>query len=97
MDVAWGNDASASSDDLVSDPSTPPPSILNAAIRLSYNVRILLGLMLAPLGLVPGQERLLIALLERRNRSRNVLSDLLSVRPSTVSKMVKRLVQRDLV
>lgn len=97
MDVARGNGASASSDDLVLDPSTLSPSILNAAIRLSYNVRILLGLRLAPLGLVPGQERLLVALLECGNRSQNVLSEFLPVRPSTISKMVERLVQRDLV
>lgn len=71
-------------------------SLLNAAMSSAQSLRALLGLKLAPLGLAAGQDRLLLALDEHGQMSVTALADVLNVRPSTVSKMMDRLMERSL-
>lgn len=71
-------------------------SLLTVALSSAQSLRALMGLKLAPLGLAAGQDRLLLAFGERDRMSVSVLADTLNVRPSTVSKMIDRLVGRGL-
>ncbi|SFF17966.1 MarR family winged helix-turn-helix transcriptional regulator [Aureimonas phyllosphaerae] len=71
-------------------------SILVLALSTSQALRALIGLKLAPLGLAPGQDRLLATLHEKGPLTVSGLAEALNVRPSTVSKMMDRLAARGL-
>ncbi|MBB3999414.1 MarR family winged helix-turn-helix transcriptional regulator [Aureimonas pseudogalii] len=73
------------------------PSLLPLALSTAQAIRALLGLKLAPLGLSSGQDRLLIVLSRHPRMSVSALASELGVRPSTVSKMADRLIDKQLV
>ena len=66
-------------------------------LSISKSTRAFLSLLLADIGLYPGQDQLLDRLELDRPVSVSVLAEQLSVRPSTVSKMLDRLIEKDLV
>lgn len=74
-----------------------PVSVFGKAMSAAHAVRTLLGLKLAALGLAPGQDRFLLALLPQTRLTVTVLADDLAVRPSTISKTADRLVEKGLI
>lgn len=66
-------------------------------LSISKSTRAFLSLLLADIGLYPGQDHLLERLELDRPVSVSVLAEQLSVRPSTVSKMLDRLIEKNLV
>ncbi|WP_152047298.1 MarR family winged helix-turn-helix transcriptional regulator [Aureimonas psammosilenae] len=66
-------------------------------LSIAKSSRAFLTLLLADVGLHPGQDQLLQSLIPGETISVSVLADQLAVRPSTVSKMLDRLIDRDLV
>lgn len=71
--------------------------LVPALTRVAKQARTLLGLRLAPIGLVVGQEQMLLALEAEASKSSAVLATELMVRPSTVSKMLSGLADKGLV
>lgn len=74
--------------------STDDAALLPTALSSAQSLRALLGLKLAPLGIVSGQDRLLLALEEHERMTVSRLAETIGVRPSTVSKMMDRLAER---
>ncbi|WP_188911664.1 MarR family winged helix-turn-helix transcriptional regulator [Aureimonas endophytica] len=66
-------------------------------LSIAKSSRAFLTLLLAEIGLHPGQDQLLQGLDPGEKVSVSVLAEQLAVRPSTVSKMLDRLIERDLV
>ncbi|KAB0679625.1 MarR family winged helix-turn-helix transcriptional regulator [Aureimonas leprariae] len=66
-------------------------------LSISKSSRAFLTLLLAEIGLHPGQDQLLRSLGPGDTVSVSVLAEQLAVRPSTVSKMLDRLIERNLV
>lgn len=71
--------------------------ITQLMVSVSKSVRALLGIKLAEIGLNNGQDEAMLALDEANPVSVAVLAEKLSVRPPTVSKMLDRLVAKNLV
>lgn len=68
-----------------------------AVMTLAHTQRGLAAARLAPLGLFPGQELMLLQLWDRDGRSQKELGDLLKLDHSTVAKSVQRLERAGLV
>ncbi|MFD2238710.1 MarR family winged helix-turn-helix transcriptional regulator [Aureimonas populi] len=66
-------------------------------LTISKSTRAFLALLLAEIGLHPGQDQLLHRLTAGQAVSVSALADQLAVRPSTVSKMLDRLIEKKLV
>jgi len=88
---------------IIMKPNALPPGskatetpVLALAQSASQSLRALIGLKLAPLGLVIGQDRVLNVLEQKGSMSVSQLADEVNVRPSTVSKMMDRLEVRGL-
>jgi DNA-binding MarR family transcriptional regulator len=71
--------------------------IVHTIYRISRKNRAVIGSLLRPIGLFPGQEILLMQLWERDARSQADLVDALGVDHSTVAKMLQRLEAAGLV
>lgn len=78
------------------DPETTD-DILSSLLSISKSTRALIGIYLADLDLSVGQDQLLSALESDIAQPVGVVSDKLNVRPSTISKMVDRLIEKSLV
>lgn len=76
---------------------TETAELVPMLLSLAKSSRAFLTLLLAEIGLHPGQDQLLQSLAPGDTISVSVLADQLAVRPSTVSKMLDRLIERDLV
>ncbi|SMC65204.1 DNA-binding transcriptional regulator, MarR family [Fulvimarina manganoxydans] len=87
---------------------TPPPGLMasngnddvqtvTSLLSIAKSTRAFIALLLAEIGLHPGQDQLLDRLTPGTPISVSVLASELSVRPSTVSKMLDRLIDRGLV
>lgn len=72
-------------------------AILPSLLSIAKSTRAFQALLLAEIGLHPGQDQLLDSLDPANPTSVSLLADRLSVRPSTVSKMLDRLIDRGLV
>lgn len=72
-------------------------AILPSLLSIAKSTRAFQALLLAEVGLHPGQDQLLDSLDPSNPSSVSMLADQLSVRPSTVSKMLDRLIARGLV
>lgn len=72
-------------------------AILPSLLSIAKSTRAFQALLLAEIGLHPGQDQLLDSLDPANPSSVSMLADQLSVRPSTVSKMLDRLIARGLV
>jgi DNA-binding MarR family transcriptional regulator len=70
--------------------------VLRALLSISKSMRALHGIKLATLGFYIGQDELLMVV-DEKGTSVSSIADLLSVRPSTVSKMMDRLVDKGLM
>ena len=80
------------------DPSTMmTPVIVPSLLSIAKSTRAFLALLLADIGLHPGQDQLLDRLDPLAPVSVSALAEQLSVRPSTVSKMLDRLIETGLV
>lgn len=66
-------------------------------LSIAKSTRAFLALLLAEAGLHPGQDQLLDRLEPNVALSVSALAEQLAVRPSTVSKMLDRLIEKDLV
>jgi DNA-binding MarR family transcriptional regulator len=69
---------------------------MSMLIAISKSTRALRGMKLAELGLHNGQDELLMAA-DLKGCTVSVIADRLAIRPSTVSKMLDRLVERGLM
>ncbi|ORE94761.1 MarR family winged helix-turn-helix transcriptional regulator [Aurantimonas sp. 22II-16-19i] len=74
-----------------------PPVIVPSLLSISKSTRAFLTLLLVEIELHPGQDQLLDRLDMENPVDVSTLADLLAVRPSTVSKMLDRLIERGLV
>ncbi|MCB8838675.1 MarR family winged helix-turn-helix transcriptional regulator [Aurantimonas sp. VKM B-3413] len=73
------------------------PMIVPSLLSIAKSTRAFLTLLLAEVGLHPGQDQLLDRLDARNPINVSTLADALAVRPSTVSKMLDRLIEKGLV
>ncbi|KQT83069.1 MarR family transcriptional regulator [Aurantimonas sp. Leaf443] len=73
------------------------PVIVASLLSIAKSTRAFLALLLAEIDLHPGQDQLLDRLEPATPISVSALADALSVRPSTVSKMLDRLIDKGLV
>ena len=71
--------------------------ITHAIFRLARKHRVVVGTLLRPIGLFPGQELLLMQLRERDARSQADLVEALGIDHSTVTKMLQRMQAAGLV
>lgn len=71
--------------------------MVSSLFSISKSTRAFLSLFLAEIGLHPGQDQLLERLEFGRPVSVSVLAEQLAVRPSTVSKMLDRLIEKGFV
>ena len=86
--------------DCFESPASPPDepkSLVPSLLSIAKSTRAFVALRLAEIDLHPGQDQLLDRLEANAPVSVSVLADKLSVRPSTVSKMLDRLIEKDLV
>ena len=94
-------DLSPANDRSISYPMTgnggDEPGLVSSLFSISKSTRAFLALLLSEIGLHPGQDQLLARLEMGRPVSVSALADLLAVRPSTVSKMLDRLIEKGLV
>lgn len=68
-----------------------------ALLSIAKSTRAFLALLLTEINLHPGQDQLLHRLQPNESVSVSMLADQLAVRPSTVSKMLDRLIEKNLV
>ena len=68
-----------------------------ALLSIAKSTRAFLALLLTEIDLHPGQDQLLNRLQPNESVSVSMLADQLAVRPSTVSKMLDRLIEKKLV
>lgn len=71
--------------------------LVRSLLSISKSTRAFLALLLVEIDLHPGQDQLLMRLDPGEPVSVSVLAELLAVRPSTVSKMLDRLIEKRLV
>lgn len=71
--------------------------LVRTLLSISKSTRAFLSLLLADIGLHPGQDQLIAYLRPGEPVSVSDLADSLAVRPSTVSKMLDRLFEKNLV
>ncbi|WP_245514987.1 MarR family winged helix-turn-helix transcriptional regulator [Jiella endophytica] len=74
-----------------------PPVIVPSLLSIAKSTRAFLTILLAEIDLHPGQDQLLDRLEVENPVNVSTLAELLAVRPSTVSKMLDRLIERGLV
>nr|WP_245396523.1 MarR family winged helix-turn-helix transcriptional regulator [Jiella sonneratiae] len=74
-----------------------PPGLVPSLLSIAKSTRAFLTILLAEIELHPGQDQLLDRLEVESPVNVSTLADLLAVRPSTVSKMLDRLIERGLV
>ena len=74
-----------------------PPTIVPSLLSIAKSTRAFLTILLSEIDLHPGQDQLLDRLEVENPVNVSSLADLLAVRPSTVSKMLDRLIERGLV
>lgn len=79
------------------DPARPAPVVVNSLLSIAKSTRAFIALLLAEIGLHPGQDQLLDRLDPEQPVSVSVLAEDLAVRPSTISKMLDRLIEKGLV
>ena len=90
-------------DTVVSSPSSASNAadddaqLVAALLSISKSTRAFLALLLAQIDLHPGQDQLLVRLTPGESVSVSALAEQLAVRPSTVSKMLDRLIEKNLV
>ncbi|WP_244498179.1 MarR family winged helix-turn-helix transcriptional regulator [Aureimonas ureilytica] len=83
--------------------SSPPnltdedAQLVATLLSIAKSTRAFLALLLAQIDLHPGQDQLLARLTPGESVSVSALAEQLAVRPSTVSKMLDRLIEKDLV
>ncbi len=82
--------------------SSPPVAedeaeLVATLLSIAKSTRAFLALLLAQIDLHPGQDQLLVRLTPGEPVSVSALAEQLSVRPSTVSKMLDRLIEKNLV
>ncbi|RFC63587.1 MarR family transcriptional regulator [Fulvimarina endophytica] len=70
---------------------------VTSLLAIAKSTRAFIALLLAEIGLHPGQDQLLVRLLPNEPVSVSVLAEDLSVRPSTISKMLDRLIEKGFV
>lgn len=90
------NDASPPHDSIL-EPSPSLAGFVPLLLTISKSTRAFLALLLTEIGLHPGQDQLLHSLHPGQQLSVSALADQLAVRPSTVSKMLDRLIEKKLV
>lgn len=73
------------------------PDLVTSLLSISKSTRAFLSLLLADIDLHSGQDQLLHRLTPGQPVSVSALADQLAVRPSTVSKMLDRLIEKRLV
>ena len=78
-------------------PSIDPVPIVSRLLSISKLTRAMLGLKLAEIDLCAGQDQLLAVFNDTSRASISTLANAVSVRPSTVSKMVDRLIEKGLM
>lgn len=71
--------------------------LVTSLLSISKTTRAFLSLLLAEIDLHPGQDQLLHRLIPGQPISVSALAEQLAVRPSTVSKMLDRLIEKQLV
>ncbi|WP_244493709.1 MarR family winged helix-turn-helix transcriptional regulator [Aureimonas sp. AU4] len=71
--------------------------LVTSLLSISKTTRAFLSLLLTEIDLHPGQDQLLHRLVPGQPVSVSALADQLAVRPSTVSKMLDRLIEKQLV
>ncbi|MCE7027481.1 MarR family winged helix-turn-helix transcriptional regulator [Jiella avicenniae] len=74
-----------------------PPILVPSLLSIAKSTRAFLTILLAEIDLHPGQDQLLDRLEIENPVNVSTLAELLAVRPSTVSKMLDRLIERGLV
>ncbi|WP_246217930.1 MarR family winged helix-turn-helix transcriptional regulator [Jiella pacifica] len=74
-----------------------PPVLVPSLLSIAKSTRAFLTILLAEIDLHPGQDQLLDRLEAENPVNVSTLAELLAVRPSTVSKMLDRLIERGLV
>jgi DNA-binding MarR family transcriptional regulator len=87
----------SSSGGLLTLPDTGAERMVPTLLSIAKSTRAFLMLMLTEIDLHPGQDQLLYRLELGVPVSVSALADLLAVRPSTVSKMLDRLVEKHLI
>jgi DNA-binding MarR family transcriptional regulator len=85
--------ASSTSSNAVDDEA----QLVATLLSISKSTRAFLALLLAQIDLHPGQDQLLVRLTPGESVSVSALAEQLAVRPSTVSKMLDRLIEKNLV
>ena len=80
-----------------SDPTNEDAQLVATLLSIAKSTRAFLALLLAQIDLHPGQDQLLVRLKPGEPVSVSALADQLAVRPSTVSKMLDRLIEKKLV
>ena len=78
-------------------PRSSDAEIVGLLLSISKSTRAFIALLLAEIDLHPGQDQLLDRLEHGSSVSVSELAEQLAVRPSTVSKMLDRLIQKGLV
>ena len=76
---------------------SPAPVIVPSLLSIAKSTRAFVALLLSEIGLHPGQDQLIDKLDANRLVSVSALAEQLAVRPSTVSKMLDRLVDKGLL
>ena len=80
-----------------SESTNEDAQLVATLLSIAKSTRAFLALLLAQIDLHPGQDQLLVRLTPGESVSVSMLADQLAVRPSTVSKMLDRLIEKDLV
>lgn len=91
-DIAVQNIATASA-----SPADTGGGLVPSLLSISKSTRAYLALLLVEIDLHPGQDQLIVRLEPGEAVSVSALAELLAVRPSTVSKMLDRLIEKNLV
>ena len=91
-DIAVQNIATASA-----SPADTGEGLVPSLLSISKSTRAYLALLLVEIDLHPGQDQLIVRLEPGEAVSVSALAELLAVRPSTVSKMLDRLIEKNLV
>ncbi|WP_152046286.1 MarR family winged helix-turn-helix transcriptional regulator [Aureimonas psammosilenae] len=79
------------------DASPEPLELVPSLLMLAKQTRAILGIKLAALDLVAGQDQMILVLSPSETMAACTLAEVLSVRPSTVSKMMDRMMEKDLI
>ncbi len=80
-----------------SESTNEDAQLVATLLSIAKSTRAFLALLLAQIDLHPGQDQLLVRLTPGESVSVSMLADQLAVRPSTVSKMLDRLIEKNLV